>query len=435
MIGTAGSGFEAIEKIEKLKPDVVTLDVEMPGMNGIETLRHIMSANPLPVIMLSTLTRDHADITMEALSIGACDFVTKDFSNFTLADKEQELIGKVKDVAKNRAKLRLKGFLSPHPARPLSIAPGASAKRSILSIGASTGGPPVLQYILSHLPKDFPVPIVIAQHMPRLFTQSFAERLDKISQLAVKEAEDKEVLTPGVALIAPGDTHLALRRKGRQVTVEMVNSDAYIYRPSVDLLMEHHGSGVRVGRRRPDPDGHGKRRAGRSQGAEIEGGLRDCPGRRDVRGLRYAQGSHKCRFGGRGAPHRADTRGDYQDTVEGKRPMRKARKSKSYRKGPQRDSSLQLGQSDDFTRARIIEKLVSSPSRELVEHVVRLLDDKNTSLRMDVLDILRKTGNYGIDAVIHLLYHPNEDIRVYGCEVLREPEAHVVAASPHRESL
>ena len=237
VIGTAGSGDEAIEKIQKLKPEVVTLDVEMPGMNGIETLRHIMSANPLPVIMLSALTRDHADITMEALSIGACDFVMKDFSNFALADKEQELIGKVKDVAKNRAKLRLKAFASLHQARPLSITPGAYAKRSILSIGASTGGPPVLQYILSHLPKDFPVPIVIAQHMPRLFTQSFAERLDKISPMVVKEAEDKEVLTPGVALIAPGDTHLALRRKGRQVTVEKVNDNTYIYRPSVDLLM------------------------------------------------------------------------------------------------------------------------------------------------------------------------------------------------------
>ncbi len=237
VIGTAGSGPEAIEKIEKLKPEVVTLDVEMPGMDGIETLRHIMSTNPLPVIMLSTLTRDHADITMEALNIGACDFVAKDFSNFTLADKEQELIGKVKNVAKNRAKLRLKGFLAHLPARSLSITPGAIVKRSILSIGASTGGPPVLQYILSHLPKDFPVPIVIAQHMPRLFTQSFAERLDKVSPLAVKEAEDKEVLTPGVALIAPGDTHIALRRKGRQVSVEMVNNDTYIYRPSVDLLM------------------------------------------------------------------------------------------------------------------------------------------------------------------------------------------------------
>lgn len=96
----------------------------------------------------------------------------------------------------------------------------------------------MLQYILSHLPPDFPVPVVIAQHMPRLFTQSFAERLDKVSQLTVKEAEDREVLNPGVALIAPGDSHLALRRKSRQVSVEIVNTNGYIYRPSVDLLME-----------------------------------------------------------------------------------------------------------------------------------------------------------------------------------------------------
>ncbi len=128
VVGTAGSGSEAIEKIEKLKPEVVTLDVEMPGMNGIEALRHIMSTNPLPVIMLSTLTRDHADITMEALSIGACDFVTKDFSNSTFADKEQELIGKVKDVARNRAKLRLKGLAQPRAGPPSLPRPGGFRK-------------------------------------------------------------------------------------------------------------------------------------------------------------------------------------------------------------------------------------------------------------------------------------------------------------------
>ena len=239
VIGTAGNGFEAIEKIRTLKPDVVTLDVEMPGMDGIETLRRIMSADPLPVIMLSSLTREHADITMEALSIGASDFVAKDFSNVTLADKEREIIGKVKDVARNRAKLLLKGlFPQNRAARPLCIPPGSLAKRSILCIGASTGGPPALQYILSHLPKDFPIPIVIAQHMPGPFTQSFAERLDKVSQLMVKEAEDREVLKPGVALIAPGDAHLALRRNGRHVSVKVLNSDGYIYRPSVNLLME-----------------------------------------------------------------------------------------------------------------------------------------------------------------------------------------------------
>ncbi len=235
VVGTAGDGREAIEKVESLKPDVVTLDIEMPVMDGIEALKHIMATSPLPVIMLSTLTRDHADITMDALAIGACDFVTKDFSNSLLVDKQHELINKVKDVSKNRARLLLKGFIPQE--RPVFFSPRATLKREILSIGASTGGPPALQYILSHLPKEFPVPVVIAQHMPRLFTQSFAERLDKISKVTVKEAEDKEDLKAGVVLIAPGDSHLAIRRGRRQSTVELVKDDKYVYRPSVDLLM------------------------------------------------------------------------------------------------------------------------------------------------------------------------------------------------------
>lgn len=235
VVGTAANGREAIEKVESLKPDVVTLDIEMPVMDGIEALRQIMATNPLPVIMLSTLTRDHADITMEALAMGACDFITKDFSNSLLAEKQQELINKVKDVAKNRVRLLLRG-LKPQEA-PVTLGPRALVKREIVAIGASTGGPPALQYILSHLPKEFPVPVVIAQHMPRLFTQSFAERLDKISRVTVKEAEDKEALQTGVVLIAPGDSHLAVKRNRRQAMVELVKDDKYIYRPSVDLLM------------------------------------------------------------------------------------------------------------------------------------------------------------------------------------------------------
>jgi two-component system chemotaxis response regulator CheB len=236
--GTAANGCEAIEKVERLKPTVVTMDVEMPVMNGIDALKHIMANNPVPVIMLSSLSRYHADITMEALNLGACDFVTKDFSNWSLADKEQELIDKVKDVSKNGAKLRLLGLAQRRPATgALSVAKGTRAGREIVAIGASTGGPPVLQYILSHLPGDFPVPIVIAQHMPRTFTQYFAERLDKASRIHVKEAEEREVLQAGVALIAPGDTHITLKRKGNRTTVELVTDGAYIYRPSVDLLM------------------------------------------------------------------------------------------------------------------------------------------------------------------------------------------------------
>jgi two-component system, chemotaxis family, protein-glutamate methylesterase/glutaminase len=239
VVGAAFNGKEALEKIESLKPDVVTLDVDMPVMDGIETLKHIMATDPIPVIMVSTLTRDHAAITMEALDIGACDFVTKDFANSLLSEKEEELLGKVKDVARKRVRLLLRGLLP--GSRPVSHVEQScddiSQKRAIVSIGASTGGPPALQFILSNLPKTFPIPIVIAQHMPRLFTQSFAERLNGLSKLTVKEAEDKEELRAGTVLIAPGDTHLALRRKGRQVTVQLLNDVKYIYRPSVDLLM------------------------------------------------------------------------------------------------------------------------------------------------------------------------------------------------------
>jgi two-component system chemotaxis response regulator CheB len=238
VVGTAANGCEAIEKVEKLKPTVVTMDVEMPVMNGIDALKHIMANNPVPVIMLSSLSRDHADITMEALNLGACDFVTKDFSNWSLADKEQELINKVKDVSRNGAKLRLLSLVHSRSATgALSVARRTGAGREIVAIGASTGGPPVLQYILSRLPGDFPVPVVIAQHMPRTFTQHFAERLDRASSIRVKEAEDREVLQPGVALVAPGDTHVTLKRKGNRTTVELVTDNAYIYRPSVDLLM------------------------------------------------------------------------------------------------------------------------------------------------------------------------------------------------------
>jgi two-component system chemotaxis response regulator CheB len=237
VVGTANDGRDALEKIETLKPDVITMDIEMPVMNGLEALRQIMSKNPIPVIMMSALTKEGAEITMEALSLGACDYVTKDFANManSLAVKEAELLVKIKNVAKNKVKFLLRKL--DVIKKPIVLHPDQKIKHEILSIGASTGGPPALQHILSKLPKDFPIPVIIAQHMPKLFTQSFSQRLDAISQLHVKEAEENEPLVPGVALIAPGNTHVALRRKGREVVVEFVNETQYIYRPSVDLLM------------------------------------------------------------------------------------------------------------------------------------------------------------------------------------------------------
>ena len=236
VIGTAQDGEEALERIEELRPDVVTMDVEMPRMNGLEALKAIMARAPLPVIMLSASTREGADITLEALNMGACDFLPKDFSEGALhiGKIAEELTRKVKAVARRRAGSFV---LSQRGSKqPLSFTSGSSSLRSIVAMGASTGGPPALQHILARLPMDFPVPIAIAQHMPKAFTQSFAERLNTTTQITVKEAENNESLTPGLALIAPGNAHMAVRRKGRQVIVELTDDQSHVYRPSVDLL-------------------------------------------------------------------------------------------------------------------------------------------------------------------------------------------------------
>lgn len=244
VIGTAKNGQEAIEKVEELKPDVVTLDIEMPVMNGLEALKHIMAKHRLPVIMFSALTKEGAEITMEALHIGASDFITKDFSNVSLSisTRENELINKVKSVAKNKVMMLLKRLEQARKPAVVSIgnanySSGNHTRHKILAIGASTGGPPALQHILTRFPKDFPVPIIIAQHMPKLFTQSFAQRLNAASQIEVKEAENGEMLRPGTAFVAPGDTHMGIKRRGNDVVVEFLNDTKYIFRPSVDLLM------------------------------------------------------------------------------------------------------------------------------------------------------------------------------------------------------
>jgi len=244
VIGTAKNGKEAIERVEELKPDVITLDIEMPVMNGLEALKNIMAKHRLPVIMFSALTKEGAEITMEALHIGASDFITKDFSNVSLSisTRENELINKVKSVAKNKVMMLLKRLEQTRKTAAIDFNnvnynSGNHTRYKILAIGASTGGPPALQHIITRFPKDFPVPIIIAQHMPKLFTQSFAQRLNAASQIEVKEAENGEMLRPGTALVAPGDTHMGIKRRGNDVVVELVNDTKYVFRPSVDLLM------------------------------------------------------------------------------------------------------------------------------------------------------------------------------------------------------
>ncbi len=247
--GIARDGVEALEKVALLKPDLVTMDIEMPRMDGIEALRRIMATSPLPVIMVSSLTTEGARATLEALEIGAVDFLSKNLADLSLniLQVREALLEKVKQIGRRR--MRQAGRLPARGPQPTAAAaPPAGGPKTeyrkerriaIVAIGTSTGGPKALQDVIPRLPKDFPVPTVIVQHMPPAFTAAFADRLNDLSKVRVKEAEEGEVLKPGVVLVAPGRGHLSVRR-GRvgecYVTIDE-NRPELIYRPSADVMM------------------------------------------------------------------------------------------------------------------------------------------------------------------------------------------------------
>jgi two-component system chemotaxis response regulator CheB len=245
IIGKARDGIEAIELIEKLKPDVVTMDVEMPRMDGISALKHIMEKNPVPVIMVSSLTVEGARVTLDALELGAVDFIPKNLSDLSIniVKIKEILIEKVKNIARSDALKKRIRYVVPQKTleipRYMPVRTTGERRINIVAIGTSTGGPKALQEIIPKLPKDFPTPIVIAQHMPSNFTGPFAERLNQLSMITVKEAEDGESLKPGVAFIAPGKGHMRVKRvRGIETVVSIsVFGEDFIYRPSVDALM------------------------------------------------------------------------------------------------------------------------------------------------------------------------------------------------------
>ena len=243
--GIAPDGRIALAKIPQVNPDLVTLDVEMPGLSGLETLIEIRKLYPkLPVIMFSTLTERGAATTLDALALGASDYVTKPNNTgglgATMLRICQELIPKVKGLCEHR----LQGQRTPgatKPAAPRILAPAKrlheSAPIDILAIGTSTGGPNALAQVLPALQGEFPVPIVIVQHMPPLFTRLLSERLNKQSQITIHEGEPGRVLEPGQAWIAPGDYHMVVERRGTSVQLAM-NQDPQenSCRPAVDVL-------------------------------------------------------------------------------------------------------------------------------------------------------------------------------------------------------
>ncbi|MDR3708558.1 MAG: chemotaxis response regulator protein-glutamate methylesterase [Capsulimonadaceae bacterium] len=247
VVGTAVDPFFARDKIKALLPDVLTLDVEMPRMDGITFLEKLMKAHPMPVIMVSSMTKAHCDITIRALEIGAVDFVQKPnvATSEAFAKEAAQIVEKVKAAGRariGRPRLRpLTPIAAPSAGSSVSAAPRLSRpapSNAIIAIGASTGGTEAIREVLLELPEDTP-PIVIVQHMPPNFTASFAARLDQCCKIRVKEAADGDKLARGLALLAPGGFQMGLKRTttGYAVTV-MDAGEVNRHKPSVDYLFD-----------------------------------------------------------------------------------------------------------------------------------------------------------------------------------------------------
>jgi two-component system chemotaxis response regulator CheB len=238
VVGVAYDGEDALQKINLLRPDVVTMDIEMPKMNGLECLAKIMEKSPVPVVMVSYLTLEEAEVTLKALEIGAVDFVTKPISEgpdaTTLDIMKQDLIQKIRMASKirlaniNRASKILRSS-------PL-FAINKTLNLDLIAIGASTGGPKALFSLLTQFPKDFPLGVIIAQHMPKDFTKFFANRLNDYCNLEVCVAKTGDEVKAGKILVAPSGYQTKLRRVGQSLIVEVSEEPKLILKPSVDYL-------------------------------------------------------------------------------------------------------------------------------------------------------------------------------------------------------
>jgi two-component system chemotaxis response regulator CheB len=243
VVGVAANGTEALQKIPVLNPDVVTLDMEMPGLDGLETLRRVMAEFPCPVIMVSSVTLKGAEATFSALEAGAFDYVPKQLSSTSLniVHIREDLLSKIKTAA---GSLRPSNHqrVARKPPRPveLSVRGGKSLTPAMIAIGISTGGPKALQEILPALPADLTVPIVIVQHMPPGFTAPFAKRLNTLCAATVCEASQGEIVMPGVIYIAPAGSQLTVERStSSRVTICLSDKpENQLHVPSADVMMQ-----------------------------------------------------------------------------------------------------------------------------------------------------------------------------------------------------
>ena len=254
VIGIARNGKDAIEKIKALQPDVVTMDVEMPVMNGLESLRHIMAEMPVPVVMLSSTTKTGTESTMIAMEYGAVDFIAKPSGTISLDlhKIKAELVEKVENAANvsiNKMKKSSPKFLNNIAPKNVEIKSVHSSPKTIkwdkankkmVLIGTSTGGPRALQEVITKLPSDLKAPVLIVQHMPAGFTKSLAQRLNQLSAIEVKEAEDGDLLQDGHAYIAPGGYHMRIQKRTSSYYIVLDDKEAPRagHRPAVDVLLE-----------------------------------------------------------------------------------------------------------------------------------------------------------------------------------------------------
>jgi len=260
VIGSARNGEEGVAKVRQLKPDLVTMDVEMPIMDGLTALRHIMDSNPVPVMMVSSITTDGAAATLDALELGAVDFIPKQMSYVSLdiVKIKDDLLAKIKDIVARKHILMARhrtrrsfvkaagvaGAAQPRPGAPAQVSgyakpPKRNHRMELIAIGSSTGGPPALQAVIPLLPRNLPVGIIISQHMPPMFTKSLAERLNSVSQLQVREAVDGDPIEAGTVLIAPGGQHITAKRYGGRLRAVVSSEPAdTLYKPCVDVMMQ-----------------------------------------------------------------------------------------------------------------------------------------------------------------------------------------------------
>ncbi len=259
VIAVANNGAEAVKKALDLKPDVITMDVEMPVMDGVTAMKQILAQHKCAVIMLSSLTFEGARVTLEAMSAGASDFILKSYEDISgnQSQTAKLLRDKVKEIGLQFQR-KIAGAIAPPPApvpaptpaptptptpAPAPVAarnePSRTARKNyrLCAIGSSTGGPVALQQVLGQLPKNYPLPIVIAQHMPGTFTPAFAQRLDGLCHIGVVEATDGMELQSGVAYLAPGGKQMTVEKQGEQLRVRIRDTDARLqYAPCVDVL-------------------------------------------------------------------------------------------------------------------------------------------------------------------------------------------------------